>query len=243
MTWDLYLFLKCAGIAVFVFWGGQVVSRNLGIPCDKAFFINAAAVFAAFAGSRAWYVIQHIYGGDPYEITGLWDAWENAGSVLYGWVIGGTLMLVILTRALKLSTIRYLDTVLPILLVAQFLNRMGCFDAGCCYGSPSVYPFPFSVAGDIAGERVWPVQLYEALFDLALFAFIMTRRDKRPGYRTFLYFTGYPIARFFFEFLRGDNGPAALGLTVPQLTSVLLVAFAFWKLRPAPTPRTTSAAR
>ena len=240
MEWDLYLFLKCAGIAVFVFAGGASVSKAFGISRSKAYLIQAAAVFAAFAGSRLWFIIQHYFGSETYQIQGFRDAWDNAGSVLYGWVIGGTLALVFLTRRLKLDTIRYLDIVLPWLLVAQFLNRMGCFDAGCCYGKPNSFPFPLSVEGAIAATRVYPVQLYEALYDLLLFWFVKTR-PKQRGLPTFLYFTGYPAARFFFEFLRGDNQPAALGLTVPQLASVVLVAFAFWKLRPAlPQPSKTA---
>ena len=231
MEWDLYLFLKCAGIAVLVFAGGYSISRAFNISRSKAYLINSAAVFAAFAGSRIWYIVQHYYGSEPYVFTSLRDAWDNSGSVLYGWVIGGTLMLVFLTRRLKLDTIKYLDIVLPWLLVAQSLNRLGCFDAGCCYGAATTLPFPFSVQGDIAGGRVHPVQLYEAVFDLLFFWFIRTRPKKR-GLPTFLYFVGYPTARFFFEFLRGDNQPAALGLTVPQIASVVLVTFALIKLRP-----------
>ena len=231
MEWDLYLILKCAGIAVFVFAGGASVSKALGISRSKAYLINSAAVFAALAGSRIWYMIQHYFGSEPYQIESLWDAWNNAGSVLYGWVIGGTLALVFLARRLKLNTIRYLDIVLPWLLVAQFLNRMGCFDAGCCFGKACELPFPLSVEGATAGMRVFPVQLYEALYDLILFWIIRTRRPQL-GLPTFLYFVGYPAGRFFFEFLRGDNQPAALGLTVPQITSLILIVFAFLKLWP-----------
>ena len=229
MEWDLYLFLKCAGIAVFVFAGGASVSKALGISRSKAYLINSAAVFVALAGSRTWFIVQHYFGSEPYVVENLWDAWDNAGSVLYGWILGGTFALIILTKHLKLNTTKYLDCVLTWLLVAQFLNRMGCFDAGCCYGKETGWGAP------VFGGLV-PVQLYESIFDLLLFWFIRTR-PKQLGLPTFLYFVGYPTGRFFFEFLRGDNMPAAFGLTVPQITSVILVAFALIKLRPAPLPK------
>ena len=207
MDWDLYLTLKVGGIAVFVFAGGLAVSKTLPVSRARAWFLNSLAVFAGFAASRVWYIIQNAFSNDPDSYTTIWETWDNAGSVLYGWVLGGTFALVLLTRMFKVHTIKYLDCVLPWLLVAQFLNRLGCYDAGCCYGKPG-----------------WPVQLYEAFYDLALFWFIRTR-PKRLGLPTFLYFTGYPAARFVFEFMRGDNQPALWFMTVPQVTSLLILAF------------------
>src|SRR5690349_4136326 len=98
MTWDLYLTLKTGGIAVFVFAGGLSVSKNLPVTRAQAWFFNSVAVFAGFALSRIWYIVQHVYGGDPYDYAGFWPAWDQAGSVLYGWVIGGVATLVLLTR-------------------------------------------------------------------------------------------------------------------------------------------------
>ncbi len=226
MTWDSYLILKVAGIVVFVFAGGLSASGNLSLSRAKTYFINAVAVLVGFACSRLWYIVQHYFGSEPYKIKDFLTTWNDSGAVLYGWVIGGTLALLFLTRFFKIPTVRYLDCVLPWLLVAQFLNRMGCFDAGCCYGKPT--QFFFSVRSEIAQANVHPVQLYEAVYDLLLFWFIRTR-PKRLGLPTFLYFIGYPSARFFLEFLRGDNQPAFLFLTVPQITSILLLAL-IWRL-------------
>lgn len=209
MQWDLYLTLKVGGIAVFIFAGGRAVARSLGIRRERAFFINGTAAFAGYLVSTLWYIVQHLFGKEPYEFVDPVYAWGDAGAVLYGWVLGGTAALVFMARRFKLDAVRYLDSVLPWLLVAQSMNRLGCFDAGCCFGKPG-----------------FPVQLYEAFFDLALFFFIRSR-PKRPGLPTFLYFSAYPAARFLFEFMRGDNQPALLFMTVPQVTSVLILALVF----------------
>ncbi len=222
MTWDFYLTLKVGGIAVFVFAGGMAVAKTLGISREKAYFINAVAVFVGFVSSRVWYIVQHYFGSDPYEMSSLLKTWDDAGSVLYGWVIGGTLTLIFLTRKLKIPTVRYLDSVLPWLLVAQCLNRLGCFDVGCCYGSLTTCPV--SIIGPDGVNQVHLVQLYEAAFDL-LWAWFIWTRPKKIGLPTFLYFTGYPAARFLFEFMRGDNLPALWFMTVPQVTSVVILAF------------------
>ena len=96
MEWDLYLTLKTAGIAVFVFAGGFSVSRALGISRPKAYVLNAVAVLAGFVVSRLWYILQHVYGSEEYQfrqMNSLWaaaSAWDDAGAVLYGWILGGT---------------------------------------------------------------------------------------------------------------------------------------------------------
>lgn len=215
MDWDFYLTVKVGGIAVFIFAAGIAASKQLKLTRSKTFFLNACAVSAGYLLSTSWYIIQHLFGSESYEFGNIFDAWHQAGAVLYGWVIGGTVALILLTRNFKIPTVRYLDAVLPWMLVAQLMNRLGCFDAGCCYGK------------FMLGGQTHPVQLYEAFFDLALFAFIKTRKDPRAGYITMLYFTGYATARFFLEFLRGDNLPALLFMTVPQVTSVCILVLVF----------------
>ena len=214
MDWDFYLTVKVGGIVVFIFAGGIAAARALKLTRSKAFFINTCAVLAGYFVSTSWYILQHLYGREPYDFINFLSAWNGAGAVLYGWIIGGVLTLVLLTHLFKLPTVRYLDAVLPWMLVAQFLNRLGCYDAGCCFGKPMG-----------SGETI-PVQLIEAVFDLCLFLFILLRKS-RKGENTFLYFTGYAAARFFFEFLRGDNTPALWFMTVPQVTSVLILAIVF----------------
>ena len=225
MTFDFYLFTKIGGIALFIFVGGAAAARQLALKRTRTYTINAVAVFMAFLGSRTWYFLQNeIPDVQSQGWAHAFEIWNDSGAVLYGWIFGGMLTLYVFSRLFKFSLIRYLDAVLPWLLVTQFMNRLGCFDAGCCYGK--LTDFPISCRNWVLNGQVHPVQLYEGLFDLALFAFIKTR-PKQIGRPTFLYFTCYPIARFFFEFLRGDNGPALWFMTVPQVTSVLILITVF----------------
>ena len=71
---------------------------------------------------------------------------------------------------------------------------------------------------------VLPVQLYEAAFNLALFAALVVyfRRKPRAGSVGALYLVTYPVARFILELLRGDERLRVLGLTVAQAGSVAL---------------------
>jgi len=213
MNWDFYLASKVTGVLVFIFAGGRAASKSFGITYTRAVLINTLAVFIAFCSSRLWFIVQNEMGA-VLKGASLLDTWNDAGSVLYGWILGGAAGVYFLTREFKLPFVRYIDAVCPWMLITQFLNRLGCADAGCCFGKL------------MANGQPYPIQLVEGIYDTVLFAFIMLKA-RRPGESMFLYFTGYATARFFFEFLRGDNQPAFLFMTVPQVTSVLVLFLAF----------------
>ena len=228
MRWDAYLILKIAGILTFVFAGTLYSHKKQGIPLTKCLIITVLASAAAFAASRLWFITQYALGSEPYTPKDLLEAWNDAGSVLYGWIIGGTAMIVLLTDLYKINTVRFLDRVVPWMLIAQMFNRFGCFIGQCCWGKPT--DFFLRVWNSHEKAMVHPVQLYEAALDGLLFYFVL-RRQKRAGEASFLYYTGYAAGRFFLEFLRGDNHAVFLGLTVPQLTSVfvLIAVPLLWK--------------
>jgi phosphatidylglycerol---prolipoprotein diacylglyceryl transferase len=232
---DAYLFFKIAGILAFVL-GGTHSAKKAGIPPKKAFFVLFWAVLAGFSASRLWYIVQHTFGSELYAPADPLEAWNDAGSILYGWILGGAAAIVFLTRKWAIPTVAFFDRILPWMLVAQILNRFGCFAGECCWGAPTA--FFLSVWNSHEGALVHPVQLYEAAFDAALL-WLMCTHAKRPGEATYLYFMGYSMGRFFLEFLRGDNGPALLFFTVPQVTALAVMAYMHyvWKRPSSAKPR------
>jgi phosphatidylglycerol:prolipoprotein diacylglycerol transferase len=80
-----------------------------------------------------------------------------------------------------------------------------------------------SISAGQAALPLHPTQLYEALFGLALFGFLIVyrKRQRREGELIALLFLGYSFGRFFFEFLRGDDRWIAFGMSVPQYLSIL----------------------
>jgi phosphatidylglycerol---prolipoprotein diacylglyceryl transferase len=85
---------------------------------------------------------------------------------------------------------------------------------------------------------VHPVQLYEAFLALALCVFLHLRFERRKwsGQVICQLVLGYALIRFCTEFLRGDNVPAYLHLTLSQVISILLavpaVAVLWWHHKP-----------
>ena len=91
---------------------------------------------------------------------------------------------------------------------------MGCFLAGCCWGTPTQLPFGVIFRSELAHTitgvplqvRLHPTQLYEAAVVLLVIPFLMWLRKRRSfsGQVILVYVLFYAVARFLLEFLRGD---------------------------------------
>lgn len=150
------------------------------------------------------------------------------GSVFYGGLIGGTIAGYIYMKKKGLDFVEYSDIIAPAVPLFHFFGRIGCFMGGCCYGIESDWGITFhnSLIEQANNVNRFPVQLCEAAFNLVLFLALwqLLRHGKMKGHLFTLYMICYPIARFFFEFLRGDEYRGfLLGLSTSQIISILLV--------------------
>ena len=74
----------------------------------------------------------------------------------------------------------------------------------------------------------FPIQLVEAGFNLILFSVLLTlyKKERINGKLIYIYLLSYSVARFFFEFLRGDDYRGFLfGLSTSQIISILIIIF------------------
>jgi phosphatidylglycerol:prolipoprotein diacylglycerol transferase len=89
---------------------------------------------------------------------------------------------------------------------------------------------------------VHPVQLYESAFAFLLALWLHRRKPLFQGEIAIRLLVGYSVGRFVLEFFRADNQPNYLGMTISQVTSVLLlviaIAFAVWRARAGAVPYT-----
>ena len=118
--------------------------------------------------------------------------------------------------------------------------------AGDDYGRPTQLPWAVTftdpdaarIGGAPLGVPLHPVQLYESIVCLALFA-VLVRRSRRKwfdGEVILAYTTLYAIARFILEFFRGDadRGFVAGGwLSTSQFIALILgpAAIGLWFVR------------
>jgi phosphatidylglycerol:prolipoprotein diacylglycerol transferase len=150
----------------------------------------------------------------PAEFWRLLPTIPSHGSTLFGGLTGGYIAMVIAERALHVDRCTG-DLVAPFLPLGQAIGRLGNFLAGDAYGIPSTLPWSVNQAGTFRH----PVQLYELVLNLALFAFLFRRRltSFRDGELFQMYIVGYSLIRFPLEFLRYQPTPLYfLGLTLVQ---------------------------
>jgi phosphatidylglycerol---prolipoprotein diacylglyceryl transferase len=222
---------------------------------DLAFWI----IVAALAGSRLYYIAVN---AGEYVGPGAWIVahgvriprvlalWEG-GLVFYGGFIGATLAAWWFMRRRRMAFLPYADTLIPSLAVGHFFGRLGCFAAGCCWGSVSHAHLPWlarfppeslafqtfarraDAASFLAADRlttlpVHPTQLYESFGELALFALlvlVVRPRRRFDGQVLATWLMAYAVLRAVVELFRGDVERGVFGgLGVGQWTSAAILA-------------------
>ncbi len=197
---------------------------------DEVFDLAFTVLVWGFLGARLFYVIQNFsyYAREPLKIFAVWEG----GLIFYG---GAILVFVALLRTCRKKHWPFwkiLDFLIPYGALTHAFGRIGCFLNGCCYGKPS--DLPWAVRFPELPYLVHPTQLYEAVYDLALFAFLLVRRKRArfEGEIALLYFLLYGLGRYFIEFLR-EPGWSWMGLTANQWMSaaIILAAFVVFRVR------------
>ena len=202
------------------------------------------AVLLAIVGARLYHVFSEPEGGmvgwsyyreHPIEILYIWQG----GLGIYGAAAGGILGVLIYTWRAKLKPLQWLDYGAPGLALGQAVGRWGNFINQELYGPPTKLPWgliidaehrivPYNDLTQYPPETLFhPTFLYESLWCLLVFlglALVAHYLRKRllPGDILLGYIVGYPLGRFFIEYLRPDAwilGP----LAAAQLFAVLCV--------------------
>lgn len=241
-----------AGIAL-----AQREARRQGQDADRVGDLAFWILIAAIVGSRLYFIAVNArdYLGGSVTVRGLQIPrilafWEG-GYVFYGGFIGATLAAAWYMRRHRMPFLAYADTIIPSVALGHVFGRLGCFCAGCCWGSvshahvPWLAKFPsaslayqsFAARPDaaqlLASDRlttvpVHPTQLYEALGELALFAllvFVVRPAKRFHGQVLATWLVAYAVLRTTIELFRGDaeRGVYA-GLGVGQWTSAVILA-------------------
>lgn len=231
-TWGL--FVSAAALAVL--WLGRRNAPARGISAEIVEGAWPWLVFGGFFGAHLYYLI--VVGGWPFHhvpFAGLINPFS--GTAVQGGLLGGIIAAAAFLRYRKISFLGFCDVLAPAGALAQALTRVGCFAAGCCYGRPThsflgvVYTSPYADAGTPRGVPLHPAQLYEAVLDLCLAAFLQSRLNhrERPGRLFAVYLMGSALIRFSVQFFRDDDaGRLLFGLAHSQYLALAMLAVAAW---------------
>jgi len=197
-------------------WLGHRTGRDTALASDLAFWLMVGGIL----GARIAYVVSNFdyFLAAPQEIIRV----DQGGLIFYGGLIGGVLAFFILAKWRHLKASDLADFTVTALPLGHALGRVGCFLNGCCGGCEARTPSFLT-----AGLSHYPVQLYEAVFNLGVYGlltwYFLYRRGSKLGSVVALYLMIYPVGRFLLEFIRGDERMRVGELDVAQIISLALI--------------------
>jgi len=205
----------------------------------KPFNINVAQ----FAGLMVVLYITLMFGG---RLAGFGEAFLKNGTIpnwsllfagpaagQFRWC--GSLLLTILLLPVfskKILRIKQSNNLLDLLAMAfcalTIFTKQGCqFSGDGCYGVVTSLPwgmfYPYGASPNIF--PVHPTPIYDSLFHLVFFVFLLWydgKRKKQSGQTAFIYFVGASIFYILLELIR-LNPEVAFGITLPQLVYALII--------------------
>lgn len=239
-----YGFLLAVAFLCSMYMVGQEAQRR-GLNPKRFYDLSFYGIVAAIVGSRILHVILEwdYFAANPQEIFALW----KGGLAFQGGLLFGLVTIIYLLYRYRLPLWATVDTMAVAVPLGQFIGRLGCFMAGCCYGTECSLPWAvtFTHPETLArpGVPLHPTQLYESFLSLGVFLFLLWLRHRQrfPGQilGTYLFLAG--TVRFIVEFWRGDErGPILLwGMASTQVIALALALgagiFLYWRSRAAQT--------
>ena len=191
------------------------LGRREGFDGGRMLDFSTWIIVVGLVGAKVLMIISDwgYYRQNPAEIFSL--STLQAGGVFYGGFMASAFFSIWYVRTYKLPPLKMFDIYAPAVAFAQSVGRLGCFSAGCDYGKPTksflgvVFTNPYSreVTGVTLNTKIHPTQLYESLATLVIGGILLWRyrHKKRDGEIFLMYLALYAVARFFLEFLRGDE--------------------------------------
>jgi phosphatidylglycerol:prolipoprotein diacylglycerol transferase len=217
------------------------LGRREGLDSGQLLDFSFWLLLVALLGAKALMVVSDwdYYRQNPGEIFS--RSTLLSGGVFYGGFIATLLFAVWYIRLHHLPFWKVVDVYAPAVSLGLGVGRIGCFAAGCDYGKPTtsawgvVFTNPLSheISGVPLGIPLHPTQPIMSLTSLSIFAILMWRysRKSRDGEIFVLYLALYAVARFFIEFLRGDEDRGFVFhhlLSTSQFIAILALATAVW---------------
>lgn len=174
---------------------------KFGIKGDTVLDFALWLMPMSIIGARLYYVIfsWDQYAGDPMSILAI----RSGGLAIHGGIIAGVLTAIIFCKVRKVSFLDMCDLIFPEVALGQAIGRWGNFFNSEAHGGPTDLPW----AIEVDGEMVHPTFLYESIWCLLIFVFLIWMSDRRKfkGQIVCLYGMLYSVERFLVEGLRTDS--------------------------------------
>jgi phosphatidylglycerol---prolipoprotein diacylglyceryl transferase len=228
ITW--HGFFTAVGIIAGVWLAVGVASSNrVNIDADTAYSLGVIVVACGLVGARALYVLENY--GDSSSIDSFVDIFRitEGGISIYGAIIGGAVGGWAYGLRKQLPCAAGADAAVFGMMLGLAIGRIGDLINGEHIAKPSDLPWAVTYSNPNSPaffrEAMHPATTYEMFGDLiilGILAFIW-RLNPKSGVIFTAAFLLYAVMRFFVSFLRLDSEEPLLGLTTPQLVSLLVI--------------------
>src|SRR3954468_6520019 len=217
LIYALIMLLAIASAAV----AARFTQATLPLSRCEKLWIACGAFCGAMIGAKLPFVLADWDG----MLSG-WAWFSNGKTILCG-LVGGYFGVEIAKWLLGLH-VKTGDSFAVPVAIAVGIGRLGCFHAGCCYGTPNDLPWGV-VFPNIDNLPRHPTQLYESAFHLsmAVVLFVLQRDGLFRGQLIKLYILSYLVYRFLTEMIRPEARLAG-GLTGYQWAALVLFGLFAW---------------
>ncbi|UOQ58392.1 prolipoprotein diacylglyceryl transferase [Leucobacter allii] len=232
----IYFYALCiiVGIILAGVWTARRIGRRGG-ERGAVFDFLVWALVLGIVGARLYHVVTHWgdyfgEGKNPLEVFAFW----NGGIAIFGSLIGGAIGVLIASRITGIRFWSFADALVPGMLLAQAVGRLGNWFNHELFGGPTTLPWGLEIESSNAafpiglpeGTLFHPTFLYEAVWNLlGIVVLLAIERKWRPRWGTFfaLYLIWYGIGRSVTESLRVDPSLLFLGIRTNVLAALLAI--------------------
>jgi phosphatidylglycerol:prolipoprotein diacylglycerol transferase len=217
----------------------QYLAKRRHVNPDLLSDLSIWLVIGAIPAARIYYVLFQWpeYAQHPERIIAIWQG----GIAIHGAIIGGVVAALIFAKLKQIPFWQLADLVAPSLILGQAIGRWGNFFNSEAFGGPTNLPWKLYIPLErrpqnlINFEYFHPTFLYESLWDLMVFALLLTlffralsnKPHLKVGTLFLVYWVAYSLGRFWIEGLRMDSlmlGPLRIAQVV-SLTGISLGLF------------------
>lgn len=203
---EIYTYAVCIVLGVIIALILCKYSKeNYSIKFDDVLEIAMFSIIFGIIGARIYYVLFNLeyYLDNIREIINIRDG----GLAIYGGLLLGIYVVVKLCKKRNISSLNFLDYIIPFVALAQCIGRWGNFFNVEAYGIETTSFLRMGILTMNGYKEVHPAFLYESVANLIIFIFLRKRQKNRKfkGEIFCWYLISYSAVRMCIEGIRIDS--------------------------------------